>query len=77
MHALAELFGSFSLYFFLAFDRQVEHLECVFNKIEFDLFVERTVGAETRQVVHFNEPWFQLAVDHHIKTDYLEAQLIL
>ena len=62
---------------FLALYGQVKKIKSVPNKIKLYSLVKRAIRAKTRQVIDFNQPWFELLIYHDVHTEYLEAHRIL
>lgn len=52
-------------------------MESVSEKVLLDVVVQWRVRAETGTVVHFNEPRFQVRVEHNVKPKDLEAERVL
>lgn len=59
-----------------ALDRHVQQVKGVPNQVELDTLVEGAVCSETGQVIHFDEPRFQLLIDHDVQAKDLETHRV-
>lgn len=56
--------------------RHIQQSDCIFHQFGLDRQIESALRCQTRCVIDFYQPGFQLIIDHDIKAQYLEAQLV-
>ena len=73
VHAFKFLLVEFSLVQYFIVLLHVQQVDCSVDKLILQLHVEWRVTGETRAVVNFYQPRFELVVDHHIESQYFEV----
>ena len=56
---------------------RVDDSECVRNDLAFDLKIDRAVSRKRRTVVDLKQHWLQFFSKNYIKTQQLEARLVI
>ena len=63
--------------FLLAFSSQIQQSDSVYYKLLLDSQIKCTSCRKAWRMIHFYQPWLQICIHHNIKSQDLEAQLVL